>query len=213
MKLNKHVEVCLTILLISVVPSLIAEKVYTDSTVDVSPSKISMCITGMLSNGVLVETNLENKIPMDASTNFRLECLNFSTRDSTLLIVYDTRISEDALVQAKKVEEIEGAFDGEWLKNLNLLIIFSVGLLLLAFEILTSRKRSQDIIKMIEKEAPLKGSVIDEESLLLLSSQNPEAYRKAVDMILKGELKVKRKKLKNLRKAFLKMIKIVNFRR
>lgn len=206
----------MAILLIFFARPLILENVYADSyTLLENSSAISIRITGLLSNGVLVEVSLENRVPMNASIDFKPESLNFSKQGSMMLIAYDARVPEDVLMRVASVKEIEGFSNDEWLKNIELLMVFATGLVLLALETFLSKTRSKDdVIRIIENgEAPPKGSVVSEESLLSLSSKNPEAYRRVVDMVLKGELKVKRKRLKRLREVFSRIIKIVNLRR
>lgn len=214
MKLRKYVPAYL-ILLTLLVRFLIAEKLYAiPYTLVMNSSFISMRITRLLSNGVLVETVLDNGIPMNISTRFRPECLNVSTQGSTLIIIYDARVPSYFPVQSTSIGESDIILDGEWLKSILLFAVFAIGLALLALEAFASKASGEDIIKMVEEGKDLpRGSAIDEESLLMLSSRNPEAYRRIADMVLRGELKIKRKRLKSIKKVFSKMNKLVKYRR
>ncbi|MBO3839787.1 MAG: hypothetical protein QXN75_05705 [Thermoproteota archaeon] len=203
-----------TALLILLTHFLIVERAYAAPyALFVNSSFVSIRITGLLSNGILVETVLDNRIPMNFSTRFRPECLNISTRDSTLIIVYDARIPEYFPMQSTNTGESDRIFS-EWLKSIQLLAVFATGLALLVLEALAPKASGEDVIKMVEEGKDLpRGSAIDEESLLLLSSRNPEAYRRIADMVLRGELKIKRKRSKSIEKLFSKMKKLVKYRR
>ncbi|MBO3800196.1 MAG: hypothetical protein FGF52_03990 [Candidatus Brockarchaeota archaeon] len=203
-----------TVLLILLTRFLIVERAYAAPyALFVNSSFVSMRITGLLSNRVLVETVLDNRVPMNFSTRFRPECLNISTQDSTLIIVYDARIPGYFPMQSTSMRESDSIFD-EWLKSIQLLAVFATGLALLVLEALAPKANGEDVIKMIEEgKSPPRGSAIDEESLLLLSSRNPEAYRRIADMVLRGELKIKRKRLKSIGKLFSRTKKLAKYMR
>lgn len=212
--MKKHALAYSTVLLTFLTHFLIVERAYAAPyELFVNSSLISMRITGLLSSGVLVETILNNRVPMNFSTRFRPECLNVSTQGSTLIVIYDTRVPGNFSVELTSTEELDNIFDGEWLKSIQLLAVFVTGLALLVFEACTSKAGSEDVIKMVEEGKGLpRGSVIDEESLLSLSSKNPEAYRRIADMVLKGELKIKKRRLKSIGRVFSKMRKLVKCR-
>ena len=213
--MKKHALACSTVLLMFLTHFLIVEKAYAaPHELFVNSSLISMRITGLLSGGILVETILDNRVPMNFSTRFRPELLNVSTQGSTLIVIYNARVLGNFPVQLTSTEESDDIFDGEWLKSIQLLAVFAAGLALLVFETCASKAGSKDIIKTVEEGKGLpRGSVIDEESLLLLSSKNPEAYRRIADMVLRGELKIKKRRLKSIRRVFSKMRKLVEYRR
>lgn len=177
-----------------------------DSQVSVNSTLISVRIAGLLSNGLLVEASIDNVIPENVSIAFNPEYLSFNTQDSTLLISYNARISGDALIKSATFKENTAAFNEELLKCIQLLIVFATGLIILILEAFFSKIKSGNDFETIKGNK----ATIDEESLLLLSFRNPEAYRRALDMILKGELKVKKKRFG---KIISKIKKFVDFRR
>jgi hypothetical protein len=188
--------------------------IYADSnTLSTDFSTIRIQIVETLPNGVSVETLLENGIPKNVLTELGPESLRVSVQDSTLLISYDARVSEDLLTYRADVEEMGKAYHNELLNHLGLFVVFATGLVLLTLEMFSNKVRKENIIGMIEKgEKPPRGAVVSEESLLLLSSKNPEAYVRALDMVLKGELRVKGRRFENLREKLSSLKKLVKRR-
>jgi len=212
MKLNKHV--CIRLMMLLTLLALLIQKPVmragADFHVSVNSTLISIRIAGLLSNGLLVEASMDNVIPENVSIVFNPECLNFNAQDSTLLISYDARVSGDALVNSVDFKENTVTSNEELLKCIQMLTVFTIGLIILILEVFSSKIRKNSSRAIEESKSHSHGSTIDEESLLLLSYKDPEAYRKAIDMILKGELKVKKKRLG---KMLSKIKKIVNLRR
>lgn len=107
-----------------------------------------------------------------------------------LLVNYDARVCDVSILETAAMGENVGALNG-WVKNLQFLILFAAGLTLLASDILSPRRSEKELLESMVKEgAPPKGSRLSEDALLLLASKNPDAYRRALDMVLKGELQV-----------------------
>lgn len=76
---------------------------------------------------------------------------------------------------------------------LQTILFFTAGLILLALNIVGLRKSEKVLLKNMENGfAPPKGSRLSEEALLLLASRSPDAYRRVLEMVLKGELKVEK---------------------
>jgi len=206
----------LLILLIlpSVFPTL--EKAYANpfNIASNNATHISIRITEVFSNGVSVELFLENNAPGPFLTEFKPESLKASVQNSTLLVNYDARASESMLLNIMNMDEVSDDFQIDWLTYLQPVIILAAGLMLLAFEATFPHARDKDVLKIIEAGGtPPKGSWLTEKSLLLLSSRNPEAYRKVLDMVLKGDLRVKKGGIDRLRNTFSKLKKRVINRR
>ncbi|MBO3755055.1 MAG: hypothetical protein FGF53_09330 [Candidatus Brockarchaeota archaeon] len=175
---------------------------------------LSIRITEVLSNRVSIELFLENNAPETFLTKFDPESLKTSVQNSTLLVNYDARVPESMLLNIMGMDELGDDFQRDWFTYLQPVIILAAGLTLLAFEAIFPHTRDKDVLKIIEAGgAPPKGSWLAEKSLLLLSSRDPEAYRRALDMVLKGELRVKKGGLDRLRNAFSKLKKLVINRR
>lgn len=208
MKLSKHISIYSTVFLtlLALIIQNIVTLVEADSHISVNSTLISIRIAGLLSNGLLVEASIDNMIPENVSIVFNPEYLSFNTQDSKLLISYNARIPGEALIKSANFKENTATFNEELLKCIQLLIVFATSLIILILEALSSKIRSENNFKTIEENK----ATIDEESLLLLSLRNPEAYRKALDMILKGELKVKKRQFG---KMLSKIKKFVNSRR
>ncbi|MEM3712602.1 MAG: hypothetical protein QXR97_03585 [Thermoproteota archaeon] len=210
MELNKSIGIYSTMLLMLLIQIPI-ELVGADYSAMANSTLVSIRVAGLLSNGVLVETSIDNVVPRNVSIAFRPEYLSLNTQGSTLVISYDARLPEDALLKSTSIEEAERKFDEEWMRIVQLLIVFATGLIILILEMFFLKIRGKDALETIDRnKTGSNNSTIDEESLLMLSSKNPEEYRKAVDMILKGELKVKKKRFW---KMFSKIKKFVNLRR
>lgn len=195
---------------------LTLEKAYANPfhTTPNNTTHLSIRIIKVLSNGVSVELFLENNTPGTFLTEFKPESLKASVQNSTLLVNYDARVSESMLLNIMGMAEVGDDFQRDWLKYLLPLIILAAGLMLLAFEATFPHARSKEVLKIIEAGGtPPKGSWLTEKSLLLLSSRDPEAYMRALDMVLKGELRVKKGGVDRLRNLFSKLKKLVINRR
>lgn len=182
-----------------------------DSHILSNSTLISIRIVELLSNGLLVETSINNVIPENVSLAFNPECLSFNVQNSTLLVLYNARIPENALIKSANAKEIVMTFDEELSKCIQLFIVFITGSIILVLERLSSKTGSKNNLKKTEgNKVHYNNPMIDEKSLLMLSSKDPETYRKTIDMILKGELRVKRRRFG---KMLSKIRKFVNFRR
>lgn len=214
--MRKLHETCLLTLLILLNVFSTLETVYANppQTVSNNATCLSMRITEILSNGVSVELFLENNAPANVLTGFKPESLKVSVQNSTLLVKYDARVSESMLLSIIGMDETGEAFQKDWLTYLQPLIILVAGLTLLAFEATFSHPRDDVVLKIIEDGGtPAKGSWLSEKSLLLLASRNPDAYRRALNMVLKGELRVKKGGTDRLRNTFSKLKRLVYHRR
>jgi len=193
------------------IPLFIARSVYANSfNVFANSSLVSIRVTGTLCDRIIVETNISNKIPGNFPTVFKPEGLNFSVRSETLFISYDARVSEESLIKLASIEEISKPSEDEWLKIIELLIVFASGLIFLILEAFSLKAKNKENTSANNCEKSKKGSVIDEEDLMKLSSVSPEEYGKIVNMVLRGELKIKKNRL---RKVFSKIRKFVIFRK
>ncbi|MGB9717176.1 MAG: hypothetical protein ACP5PQ_00735 [Thermoproteota archaeon] len=150
---------------------------------------VSMRVTVFLPNGTLVELCLVNNV---SSTVFKPESFKIGVEDSTLLVKYDTRFSGSPS-EGMLIDEAGNFFQNDSAKYLPSIMFFAAGLILLVWSIIGSRKSEKVLLKNMENGyLPPKGSVLSEEVLLLLASRNPDAYRRVLGMVLKGELKVEK---------------------
>jgi hypothetical protein len=173
-------------------------------------TRLSIRITEVFSNGVSVELFLENSVPGTFLIGFNPESLKTSVQNSTLMVNYDARVSENMLLNIISMDEVGEDFKKDCLTYLMPLIILAAGLMLLAFEAFFRHASDDAVLKIIEEGGiPPKGSYLSEKSLLLLSSRNPEAYRRALNMVLKGELKVRKVGSDRFEKAFSSLKKFV----
>lgn len=177
-------------------------------------TSLSLRITEVLSNGVLIELLMENSAPGTFLTKFKPESLNIYVQNSTLLVNYDARVSESMILGVVGMDEASENFQKDGLTYFQPIILLAAGLILLAFEASFPHARDKDVLKIIEAGGvPPKGSLLAEKSLLLLSSRNPEAYRRALNMVLKGELRIKKGVVDRLRNAFSGLKTLVKHRK
>jgi len=163
-----------------------------------------MLITAFLPNGALVELCLANNV---SSTFFKPESFKIGVEDSTLLVKYDARVSGSPFSRIS-VEETGDVFRSDAVKYLLSLILFAAGLVLLSSNIVSLRRSENELLKNMEKGGvPPKGSSLSEEVLLLLASRNPDAYRRTLEMVLKGELRIERRGW--FKKALLKIKRLI----
>ncbi|MGQ9478865.1 MAG: hypothetical protein ACUVQ0_02440 [Thermoproteota archaeon] len=88
------------------------------------------------------------------------------------------------------IYEVNITSQNNWLISLPFILLAIIGLTMLV-RIATGSERK--VLKLIESgEPPPKGSSISEKSLSRLASRNPEAYRIALNMVLKGDLKMRK---------------------
>ena len=186
-----HTETCLTILLVVLLNALGLTACASPSyTISGNETHVSMLITAFLPNGVLVELRLDNNV---SSKIFKPESFKTGVEDLALTVVYDARAS-GSLFSEMSMEGTGDVFRNDSMKYLMSLILFAAGLVLLSFNIVGSRRSENELLKSIGNGGvPPKGSSLSEEALLLLASRNPEAYRRILEMVLKGELKVERR--------------------
>lgn len=150
---------------------------------------VSMRVTVFLPNGTLLELCLVNNV---SSTVFRPDSLKALTRDSALLVEYDARFSGSPS-EGVLIDEVGNVSQNDSAKCLQSIMFFTAGLVLLVWSIIGSRKSEKELLKNMENGyLPPKGSRLSEEALLLLASRNPDAYRRVLGMVLKGELKVEK---------------------
>lgn len=169
---------------------------------------ISMRIVASLRNRTMVELFLINNI---SSTSFKPESFKTEVDGSNLLVRYDARVSGYILEGMNAIDEGQVS-RGDLAKYLQFLVLFAAGLAFLSFSIISLRKNEEELLKSMENGyVPPKGSRLSEDVLLSLASKNPDAYRRILDMVLKGELKVERrgcfKKMLQKAKKFVHSIK------
>jgi len=139
---------------------------------------------------------------------FRPESLEVCMNSSVLIVNYDARVYGGFPLEAVSMGETGETFQNDWVKYLQSLILFAAGLILLFSDIIAPRKSEEELFKSMENGgSPPKGSRLSEDALLLLASKNPDAYRRALNMVLKGELKVERRGL--FKKVLSKMKRLV----
>jgi len=186
-----HAKTCLTILLIILLDALGLTACANPSyTISGNETNVSMLITAFLPNGALVELRLANNV---SSTFFKPESFKIGVEDSTLIVKYDARASGSPF-PGIGMEETGDVFRNDPAKYLMPLILFAAGLVLLSLNIVGLRRSENELLKNMENgRVPPRGSSLSEEALLLLASRDPEAYRRVLEMILKGELKVERR--------------------
>ncbi|MEM2051116.1 MAG: hypothetical protein QXZ11_08380, partial [Thermoproteota archaeon] len=150
---------------------------------------VSMRVTAFLCNRTLVELCLTNNVSL---TVFKPESFKTLSQASTLLVEYDARFSGSPPGGA--IMEDTGDFSQkDPTTYLQTILFFTAGLILLALNIVGLRKSEKMLLKNMENGfTPPKGSRLSEEALLLLASRNPNAYRRVLEMVLKGELKVEK---------------------
>jgi len=189
-ELATRAKIRLTILLITLGALGLTACANPSYTISGNETNVSMLITAFLPNGALVELSLDNNV---SSKIFKPESFEIRVEESTLLVVYDARSSGSSF-PGIGMEEIGDVFRNDPAKYLMPLILFAAGLVLLFLNIVGSRRSENELLKNVEDGGvPPEGSSLSEEALLLLASRNPEAYRRVLEMVLKGELKVERR--------------------
>lgn len=205
-ELKIYALICSTLLLFLLQLTLKATCANPSYTIWGNDTCMSMRITAILSNGVLVELLVNDGVYGKFLANLKPDGLNISIQNNTLLVKYDARVSGSSLLELMSVNEVSWFKD--WPTYLECVAIFVAGLTFLAINILLPKSRDEEVLKIIEDGGnPPKGYCLSEKSLLLLSSRNPDVYERALNMILKGELKVRKGRtgklniLSRLRKA------------
>ncbi|MEM2930267.1 MAG: hypothetical protein QW797_05350 [Thermoproteota archaeon] len=153
---------------------------------------VSIRVNASLLNSVLVELFLVNNV---SSTVFKPQSVRVCVNNSELNVNYDARIRGVFPLEATSIVEAGEAFRSDLVKYLQSLILLAAGITLLAYDVFIWRRRGKRLLEnMWESGVPPKGSRLSEDALLLLASRNPDAYRMALNMVLKGELKVERRR-------------------
>ncbi|MBO3797931.1 MAG: hypothetical protein QXI42_05735 [Thermoproteota archaeon] len=187
--MTTHVKTCLTFLLAVLFNTCLNTCANPSTTVWGNETHVSMRVTAFLCNRTLVELCLTNNVSL---TVFKPESFKTLSQGSTLLVEYDARFSGSPPGGA--IMEDTGDFSQkDPATYLQTILFFTAGLILLALNIVGLRKSEKMLLKNMENGfTPPKGSRLSEEALLLLASRNPDAYRRVLEMVLKGELKVEK---------------------
>ncbi|MBO3754662.1 MAG: hypothetical protein FGF53_07300 [Candidatus Brockarchaeota archaeon] len=187
--MTMRVKTCLTFLLTMLFNTCLNTCANPSTTVWGNETHVSMRVTAFLCNRTLVELCLTNNVSL---TVFRPESFNTLAQDSTLLVEYDARFSGSPPGGAI-IEDTGGFSQKHQATCLQTIVFFTAGLILLVLNIIGFRKSEKELLKNMENGfTPPKGSRLSEEALLLLASRNPDAYRRVLEMVLKGELKVEK---------------------